>query len=118
LKIDKEIYSKIEFFNKQFENLGKEFFKNQNVLNKVIFVGSRIYSVNKDGELKPKFTENSFKNFNFNYFPELNIQLAILFDSQMKCLTVVVDLYFQMIKLLNDHEIKLNLGNPNIKLKP
>lgn len=91
--------SKIQNFSMETESIGKNYYQIRNPMDKIIFFGSEVFSVDKNGQLHPKFEHKlDIKEKKFLYFSDLNVQLAILFESQMQILSILVDLYIQLLQ--------------------
>lgn len=66
-------------------------------MDKLLFFGPRVLFVDSKGRLKNKFNAkiNILKK-NFQHFPEIEMQLTVLFETQMDILSVVLDIYTRM----------------------
>ena len=87
----------LKIFSRNIVKLGKRYFLDRNPFDKILFFNSKVLMVNKEAQLQRKFrTPINCKPDNFVYFPKINLQLSLLFTTQIQFLHVILDIYNQM----------------------
>lgn len=91
------ILSHLQVFMKRLNKICESQLKRRNPLDKLLFFGKRVMSVNPKGVLKPKFEQKvrALKS-QFKHFPDITMQLSILFETQIDLLSLVLDVFMQM----------------------
>lgn len=87
----------LKIFSRNIQKLGCRYLIDRNPYNQILFFTPKVLSVNKQAQIQAKFKSPvNTKSDQFVYFSEINLQLSLLFTTQMQFVHVVLDIYNQM----------------------